>query len=183
MDIVRALRAAEEEFDELCFEYGIELDDVTSEKQMKRKELGEVDAGVRALPRCSHVATHNGPAVLPHSASPRRDPPSNRTDARYHRPPQIDDDEDIIYKIDIPANRYDMLCVEGIARALNVFRQKIPAPTYTVAPSATQKMIVKPETALVRPFVVCAVLRGVTFDKIKYNSFIDLQDKLHQNLW
>ena len=45
-----------------------------------------------------------------------------------------------------------------------------------------QKMFQKPETMLVRPFVVCAVLRGVKFDKARYNSFIDLQDKLHQNI-
>lgn len=44
------------------------------------------------------------------------------------------------------------------------------------------QMTVKPETALVRPFVVCAVLRGVKFDATRYASFIDLQDKLHQNL-
>ena len=43
-------------------------------------------------------------------------------------------------------------------------------------------MTVKPETALVRPFIVCAVLRGVKLDAASYNSFIDLQDKLHQNL-
>lgn len=43
-------------------------------------------------------------------------------------------------------------------------------------------MFVRPETALVRPFVVCAVLRGVKFDAARYSSFIDLQDKLHQNL-
>ena len=42
--------------------------------------------------------------------------------------------------------------------------------------------MVRPETLLVRPFVVCAVLRGVTFDEARYNSFIDLQDKLHQNI-
>jgi phenylalanyl-tRNA synthetase beta chain len=41
---------------------------------------------------------------------------------------------------------------------------------------------VRPETLLVRPFVVCAVLRNVTFDAARYNSFIDLQDKLHQNI-
>ena len=40
----------------------------------------------------------------------------------------------------------------------------------------------RPETLLVRPFVVCAVLRNVTFDVARYNSFIDLQDKLHQNI-
>ena len=45
-----------------------------------------------------------------------------------------------------------------------------------------QRMVVRPETALVRPFVVCAVLRGVKFDAARYKSFIDLQDKLHTNL-
>ncbi len=45
-----------------------------------------------------------------------------------------------------------------------------------------QRITVRPETALVRPFIVGAVLRGVQFDKARYNSFIDLQDKLHQNL-
>jgi phenylalanyl-tRNA synthetase beta subunit len=44
------------------------------------------------------------------------------------------------------------------------------------------RQIVRPETLLVRPFVVCAVLRDVTFDAARYNSFIDLQDKLHQNI-
>ena len=44
------------------------------------------------------------------------------------------------------------------------------------------RLTVKPETALVRPFVVAAILRGVTFDATRYASFIDLQDKLHQNL-
>lgn len=121
--------------------------------------------------------------------------------------------EEVIYKIDIPANRYDMLCVEGIARALNVFKHGASVPRFRLADMAgrscckicsakkswvrrlfiltqlqlaagkpLQRMIVKPETALVRPFVVCAILRGCTFDAARYNSFIDLQDKLHQNL-
>lgn len=33
-------------------------------------------------------------------------------------------DEDVIYKIDIPANRYDLLCLEGISQALLVFLKK-----------------------------------------------------------
>ena len=44
------------------------------------------------------------------------------------------------------------------------------------------RLTVKPETALVRPFIVAAVLRGVAFNATRYASFIDLQDKLHQNL-
>ncbi|PNW74324.1 hypothetical protein CHLRE_13g603900v5 [Chlamydomonas reinhardtii] len=142
----------DEEFDHLCFEYGIELDDVTSEKEMLRKELASAMA----------KGGDNKLAAEAAAAS-----------------------EEVIYKIDIPANRYDMLCVEGIARALNIFRGTQAAPEYRLADMSgkpLQQMTVKPETSLVRPFVVCAVLRGVAFDAARYNSFIDLQDKLHQNL-
>ena len=43
-------------------------------------------------------------------------------------------------------------------------------------------MVVAPSTSPLRPFVVCAALRGVTFTPARYASFIDLQDKLHQNI-
>lgn len=44
-----------------------------------------------------------------------------------------DASDEILYKIDIPANRYDMLCLEGIARALNIFNRTIKVPQYKVA--------------------------------------------------
>ena len=113
-------------------------------------------------------------------------------------------DEDVIYRIDIPANRYDMMCLEGIARALNIFRGTQGPIKYRLADmragrgvdlrqqshvgqvhltctttrgcaGSKVQMIVKPETMLVRPFVVCAILRGVTLNKARYDSFIDLQ--------
>lgn len=34
----------------------------------------------------------------------------------------------------------------------------------------------------IRPYVSGAILRNIKFDKIRYDSFIALQDKLHQNL-
>lgn len=43
-------------------------------------------------------------------------------------------------------------------------------------------MNVETSTAAIRPYVVCAVLRNIAFDKRRYKSFIDLQDKLHQNI-
>ncbi|XP_042458183.1 phenylalanine--tRNA ligase beta subunit, cytoplasmic-like [Zingiber officinale] len=134
----------QEEFEELCFKFGIELDDVTTEKAIIRKE--------RHLEEEQEVG---------------------------------DEDEEVIYKIDVAANRYDLLCLEGIARALRIFNEKEASPLYTVtnvSPESILKMHVKPETSLIRPFVVCAVLRGVAFDEARYNSFIDLQDKLHQNI-
>ncbi|CAM6091997.1 unnamed protein product [Calypogeia fissa] len=130
-------------FDELCFDFGIELDDVTTEEKIIRKE--------------KHLAEE----------------------------PAAAGNEEIIYKIDVPANRYDLLCLEGIARGLRIFKGKEDVPTYnpaTVSSANLQKLTVKPETSQIRPFVVAAILRGITFNQARYDSFIDLQDKLHQNI-
>ncbi|CAI8007637.1 Phenylalanine--tRNA ligase beta subunit [Geodia barretti] len=133
----------DEEFDELCFDFGIELDEVTSEKEMLIREMGEEKA--------------------------------EANDQKAS--------EQVIYKIDIPANRYDLLCMEGLVRGLLVFLRKIEAPVYkAVLPSRPHRLLVKPATAQVRPFVVAAILRNIAFTQASYNSFIDLQDKLHQNI-
>uniref|UniRef100_A0A8I6ASF2 Phenylalanine--tRNA ligase beta subunit n=1 Tax=Rattus norvegicus TaxID=10116 RepID=A0A8I6ASF2_RAT len=130
----------DEEFDELCFEFGLELDEITSEKQIISKEQGNVKA-------------------------------QGASDV-------------VLYKIDVPANRYDLLCLEGLARGLQVFKERIKAPVYKrVMPKGEiQKLIITEETAKVRPFAVAAVLRNIKFTKDRYDSFIELQEKLHQNI-
>ncbi|OMO69889.1 Phenylalanyl-tRNA synthetase, class IIc, beta subunit, archae/euk cytosolic [Corchorus olitorius] len=131
-----------EEFEDLCFRFGIELDDVTTEKAIILKE--------------KHL---------------EKEQPSA--------------DDEVIYKIEVPANRYDLLCLEGLAQALCIFNGQDEIPRYKVANISKEsmlKMCIKKETSPIRPFVVCAVLRGITFDEASYNSFIDLQDKLHQNI-
>ena len=78
-----------------------------------------------------------------------------------------------------------MLCFEGIALMLNIFREKIPLPNYRlVAPKSgkLQTITIHPETMKVRPYVSGAILRNITFTQEAYDSFIALQDKLHQNL-
>lgn len=123
-----------EEFDELCFDFGIELDEDTS-----LTERPIVDG--------------------------------------KQEPPQL--------KIEIPANRYDMLCYEGIQLMLNIFNRKVPAPQYVLKPPSNgelQTITVKKECERIRPYVSGAVLRNIKFDQARYESFIDLQDKLHQNL-
>ena len=54
---------------------------------------------------------------------------------QHHGPDSssLQESEEVLYKIDIPANRYDMLCLEGIARALNIFLRQCPVVKYTVA--------------------------------------------------
>ncbi|XP_060577710.1 phenylalanine--tRNA ligase beta subunit-like, partial [Ruditapes philippinarum] len=92
---------------------------------------------------------------------------------------------EVTYKIEVPANRYDLLCIEGIGRALLVFLERLKAPRYkSVAPTsgARQQLKILPATGQVRPFAVAAVLRNIKFTEDRYKSFIDLQDKLHQNI-
>ncbi|KAK5443392.1 phenylalanine--tRNA ligase subunit beta [Exophiala xenobiotica] len=123
-----------DEFDELCFDFGIELDEDTS-----LSERPIVDG--------------------------------------KQEPPQL--------KIEIPANRYDMLCFEGIQLMLNIFNRRVEAPQYVLkAPPSgeMQTITVKQDTARIRPYVSGAILRNIKFDQARYESFIDLQDKLHQNL-
>ncbi|KAI9679768.1 MAG: phenylalanine--tRNA ligase subunit beta [Caeruleum heppii] len=123
-----------DEFDELCFEFGIELDEDTS---------------------------------------------------NFDRPIVNGKQEPAQLKIEIPANRYDMLCFEGIALMLNIFRGKTSSPDYRlILPPGgeLQTITVHPETSNVRPYVSGAVLRNIKFTQARYESFIALQDKLHQNL-
>lgn len=132
----------DEEFEKLCFQFGLELDEVTSEKRMASKELGQANA-------------------------------------------IVEDSEEIIYKIDIPANRYDLLCLEGLVLGLKIFLGQISPPVFKAlkpAKGSVIQMKVLPDTSIIRPYIVAAVLRDIYFTKESYDSFIDLQDKLHQNI-
>ncbi|KAF3848114.1 hypothetical protein F7725_021142 [Dissostichus mawsoni] len=118
----RAWRRPDEEFDELCFEYGLELDEITSEKEIISREQGDSKA-------------------------------SGASDV-------------ILYKIDVPANRYDLLCLEGSSEDC-----RLEAPRYRrVSPLSgePQKLIITEE--------------NITFTQERYDSFIELQEKLHQNI-
>jgi phenylalanyl-tRNA synthetase beta chain len=106
-------RFSSEEFDKLCFEFGIELDEDTTE---------EVETAIK------------------------QGLPAGR--------PQL--------KIEIPANRYDLLCIEGIARALRVFLNKGKAPEYRlVYPPGGEKDLVEitvaPEVSQLQQHLVCAL--------------------------
>ncbi|KAJ1457851.1 hypothetical protein M885DRAFT_514345 [Pelagophyceae sp. CCMP2097] len=134
----------QDDFEELCFEFGVELDDVTSEADAAR-DFGLDEAAIAA----KGLST------------------------------------DVIYKIDVPANRYDLLCLEGFARALRVFLGLEKSPVYElIVPPVKAKITVDCNSVDgVRPFVCCAILRGVSFaDERVYKSFIELQEKLHQNI-
>lgn len=96
-------------------------------------------------------------------------------------------------------SRYDLLCIEGLARALRIFLQKDQPPTYTLSnPAQLQEVFVESsvsfarhqilgadekKTSPLRPYFASAILRlARPMNNLEYESFIDLQDKLHQNL-
>jgi phenylalanyl-tRNA synthetase beta chain len=73
--------------------------------------------------------------------------------------------------------------MEGLVRGLQVFRGVITAPIHQLKePAQRQQMVVKASTQQIRPYVVCAIMRDITFDEDSYASFLDLQDKLHMNI-
>jgi phenylalanyl-tRNA synthetase beta chain len=78
-----------------------------------------------------------------------------------------------------------MLCFEGITMHLNIFRGKETTPNYrllNIPVNEMQTITVSKDTAKIRPYVAGAILRNMRFTEATYNSFISLQDKLHQNL-
>lgn len=125
----------DKQFDELCFQFGIELDEITSERAMAIKEKGA--AGQES--------------------------------------------DDVIYKIDLPANRYDLLSLEGLVLALKIFTGKMKPPEFKTKSSGLVFEVDKFATE-VRPVLLGAVVRNIKFTQDLYNSFIDLQDKIHQNI-
>jgi phenylalanyl-tRNA synthetase beta chain len=134
----------DEEFDNLCFEFGIELDDVTSEKQMVEGEKKN----------------------------------SATTDLK-------DLSTEVLYRIEVAANRYDLLCVEGIALALKIFLNKMTCPIFkplNKLPENERQLIVEPSVDLVRPIGLAAILTNIKFTDDSLRGFMDLQDKLHNNI-
>jgi phenylalanyl-tRNA synthetase beta chain len=127
----------DEEFANLCFEFGIELDEVTSEREIICREKGE----------------------------------------EYK---QLDTDE-ILYKIEVSANRYDLVSLEGLSVALSSFIGNSPYPDIKLKPSG-EKIMISDSVRNVRPFIRCAILRNIKFTEESLIRFIEIQDKFHATI-
>lgn len=86
------------------------------------------------------------------------------------------------YRVDVTANRPDILSVEGMAATLQPFLGLgEPLGIYAKDSSVHIKVDGK-AVGPVRPYIVSAIVRDVKFTQTSFNSFIDYQDKLHHNL-
>mmetsp|Transcript_206 Transcript_206/g.214 ORF Transcript_206/g.214 Transcript_206/m.214 type:complete len:115 (-) Transcript_206:1589-1933(-) len=97
-------RFTEDEFEDLCFDFGVELEHGTAEEM----QMNRVDGDGNTL----------------------------------------DISKEYVYKIEVAANRYDLLCVEGIARAFRTYLGSEVPTRYTVKnqSDSLQEIIVKSET-------------------------------------
>lgn len=82
-------------------------------------------------------------------------------------------------KFDVPANRYDLLCLEGFSTALRCYMGLQILPDLQLSKSTIK--VRKCETHE-RRHIACAVIRGIAFTLEKYDSFISYQDKLHSSI-
>ncbi|MCQ2820093.1 MAG: phenylalanine--tRNA ligase subunit beta [archaeon] len=92
---------------------------------------------------------------------------------------------EVLYKIEVAANRYDLLCIEGLALALKSFLQKAKFPKFSICnsnPDHIEQLIVEESVAKVRPVGMSAILRNIQFNDESIKGFMDLQDKLHNNI-
>lgn len=77
------------------------------------------------------------------------------------------------------SNRPDLWNVEGIVRALKGFLSiEVGAKKYRIAGNSGVKIHVAPKLRDIRPYIACAVVKGLELDDRAIRSFIHLQDKL-----
>ena len=125
----------------MCFEYGIELDEITSEREIMCREKGE----------------------------------------EFNQPISDTLPEDVIYKIEVSANRYDLVSLEGLSYALRSFIGTAPYPEIKVK-SSQEKIFISESVNFVRPYIRCAILRNIKFTEESLIRFIEIQDKFHSTI-
>lgn len=97
----------------------------------------------------------------------------------------IDRCTDETLDIEIFPDRPDLLSAETLSRGIRAFVHHEAMPTYLSAQPATTSMEVDPNLDSIRPFVVCAIVRGVNLGSTEaerdasIRRLMDHQEKLH----
>src|SRR3989338_6988051 len=86
--------------------------------------------------------------------------------------------------VEVSPNRPDLLSTRGFLRAIKAFLSNKPKITTYQVKSPAKDMFVKidPSVNSVRPYTVCAIVKGLTFNDDKIKEIIDIQEKLHATL-
>lgn len=90
---------------------------------------------------------------------------------------ELEESSEGILKIDITAERPDMVSAEGIARAIKSYIKR--KNNIYKAIKSDYKVIIEKSVEKVRPYTACAVIKGLKFDDDKIKEIIWVQEKLH----
>ena len=83
------------------------------------------------------------------------------------------------FALEVFPNRPDLMSIEGLARAYLSFTGEKPGLRHYKVRDSSYVAVVEEKTEEVRPYFVCAVVKGVDFDDSLIRSIIQLQEKLH----
>lgn len=90
---------------------------------------------------------------------------------------ELDDVQGDAIKVEITADRPDLVSPQGLARALRAYLGK--KNPECVAKKSDYKVIIDKTVESVRPYTVCAVVKNLNFDDEKIKEIIWVQEKLH----
>lgn len=91
---------------------------------------------------------------------------------------EIDEITETDYRIEIPANRHDLLCTAGLEAALRCY---VEEEEYEEIRVKKGHYCVNANSSI-RPFIACAVVKGIKFDDQRFLDFIDFQEKLNNGI-
>lgn len=94
-------------------------------------------------------------------------------------PTEIDSESGLI-KSEITPNRPDWYAIEGLVRSIKTYTTQ-EIPTYK-AKKSNYQVIIEKGVQKIRPYTVCAVIKGIKFDDQKIKDIVQLQEKLGSTL-
>ncbi len=91
----------------------------------------------------------------------------------------VSDEKDPELKVEITAEKMDMVSAVGIARAIKYYKGlETKLPEYKIE-KATQKVIVKKSAKKSRPKTVCVILKDIKMTQELLDEMIEIQEKIH----
>jgi len=85
--------------------------------------------------------------------------------------------------VEIFPNRPDLLSMENFARAFNQFNRKGKIAKFKInKPEKDFIVTIDKSVKDVRPYTVCAIIKGLKFNDVKIKELIDIQEKLHNSI-
>ncbi len=85
--------------------------------------------------------------------------------------------------VEIFPNRPDLLSLENISLAINQYNGKSKIQNFNISkPEKDFTVKIEKSVKAVRPYTVCAIVKGINFTESRLKSIIDIQEKLHNSI-